>query len=141
MRTIIKKILKETTKKKTSEYLKSKGPLESSNMGLDLEDFVNLAYDGDIVQYVSEYLNELLHLTPKKEYETNAVVLFPIKDTEIFKEDTPIYSPSKEDNLLLLSSRSMQSIKEYMTTGMFVKFMNEFYNLDITKLFVKKFRY
>ena len=117
----------------------SMGPAKANeNLGISLEDFVTIVYDGDIIDYVSDYVPELLYLRNHSvsSYDYNGEG--PLRGL-VFKYVRK--HKTTRGNLVLPYALIPQSklkylieIKKLLTEEMIVEFINEFYHKDITRI-------
>lgn len=140
MRSIIRKILKEMASSNLRKELISMGPTNAKeSLGIPLEDFVSIVYDGDIIEYVSDYIPELLYLTKHSgnsyDYNGDGPLLRGLVFKYVRKHKTT------RGNVVLPYALIPQSKLEYLieiakllTEEMIVEFINEFYHKDITRI-------
>lgn len=117
----------------------SMGPVKANeNLGISSEDFFTIVYDGDIIEYVSDYIPELLYLRNHSvnSYDYNGEG--PLRGL-VFKYVRKHKTP--RGNIVLPYALIPQSKLEYLikekkllTEDMIVEFINEYYNKDITRI-------
>lgn len=117
------------------------GPLKAKQIGLSTQDFVDLVYDGDIVQYVAKHTPFLLNLTvhgreegEKKytlKYEDNRDSILNGVVIEYFPKSPP--RQPKSDAYIHLDKWTF--IKDYMTKWQVIDFLNQYYDLNIEELY------
>ena len=139
MREIIRKVIQETKTSKFIQRLKDMGPKKAKDsLGLDLDDFVRIAYDDDIIQYVSEFMYPLTRLEPSgnNAYDYNGEgPLSGLVFKYIGRHKTGLgnivpptaYIPEKKLNYLI----NMNGI---LTEKLFLEFLNEYYELNVTRI-------
>lgn len=139
MRSIIRKILKEMASTNLRKELISMGPEKAKeNLGISLEDFVRLVYDYDIVEYVSDFIPELLYLKNHSvtSYDYNGegplrglVFKYMRKHKNLRGKIVLPYALIPQSKLNYLIEE-----KELLTEEMIVEFINEYYHKDITRI-------
>jgi len=108
------------------------------SLGMDLEDFVRIVYDDDIVDYVSDFIPELTNLTlhSKKSYDYNGEgPLRGLVFTYIKRQKTRagnIVEPYA--NIPKNKLEYLIQDKQLLTEQMFLIFLNEYYDLNMTKI-------
>ena len=138
MREIIRRIIQETKISKFKQILKDMGPKKAKeSLGIELEDFVDILHDGDIVDYVLSNINELTDL---KEYGNR---LFMYNGKGPFRGTVFRYVPRQKTERLYIensyalvpsSKLSYLSSEGILTEELLIEFLNEFYDLDITEI-------
>ena len=133
------KILSEAVSQKLKNELKSLGPLESKELGITTDDYVNIVYDGNLVEYISEYLNPLLHLTITGREENGKKYI--IKAQYRGDSDSPLsgyiltYYPKNPPKIVqsegYVDPKKWEIIQKYLTKFQFMDFMNEYYELNM----------
>ena len=125
---------------KLKKELISMGPEKANeNLGISSKDFVSIVYDGDIVEYVSDYIPELLNLTKHSgnsyDYNGDGPLLRGLVFKYVRKHKTT------RGNVVLPYALIPQSKLEYLveiskllTEEMIVEFINEYYYKDITRI-------
>lgn len=137
MREIIRRIIQETKISKFKQRLKDMGPKKAKeSLGIELEDFVDIVHDGDIVDYVLININELTDLKKygnlymyngKGPFRGTVFRYVPRQKTErVYIENSYALVPS--------SKLSYLSSKGILTEELLIEFLNEFYDLDITEI-------
>lgn len=134
------KILSEAVSQKLKNELKGMGPLRAKEVGITTDDFVNIVYDGDIVQYVAKNTPFLLNLTiygrslnEKKyifKYHGDSSSVLNGTVLEYFPSNPPI-KPQSEG---WVHHNKWTFLKDYMTKWQFMDFMNEYYDLNMQEL-------
>lgn len=138
MKEIIRKVIQEAKLSKFKQRLKDMGPKKAKeSFSLELEDFVDIVHDGDIVDYVLNNINELTEL---KEYGNR---LFMYDGDGPFRGTVFRYVPrQKTERLYIENSYALvpQSKLDYLssegliTKELLIEFLNEFYDLYITRI-------
>ena len=138
MRSIIRNVLREMANTNLQRELIAMGPKNAQeSLRISLEDFVTLAYDNDIIEYVSAHIPELTDLkrysTPSYYYEgkgpLQGLVFQYVKKGKTRKGD--IVLP-----LAIVPQFKLNYLKraKLLTDEMLIEFINEYYDLDVTKI-------
>ena len=138
MREIIRKVIQETKMSKLKQRLKDMGSKKSKEYsGIGIEDFVNIVHDGDIVDYVLVNINELSNLTKY----ANGLFMYngkgPFRGTVfryVPRQKTKRLNIENSYALVPSSKLSYLSSEGILTEELLIEFLNEFYDLDITKI-------
>lgn len=137
MRSIIKRIINEAVTKKLRDTLKSVGPKEARNLtGMSIEDYVDIVYDLDAIGYVESVVPELLNLQKGRSgYSYNYNGDGPLRGT-VF-----LYASRYRTNrgrivepFAIIPRMKLNYLTEYMTKDILIDFINEFYDLDVTRI-------
>ena len=114
------------------------GPARANDFGISLDDFITIVYDNDIVEYVADYVPELLDLKNHSvtSYDYNGEG--PLRGL-VFKYMRK--HKTTRGNIVLPYALVPQSKLEYLvkitkllTEDMIVEFINEYYNKNITRI-------
>ena len=138
MRSIIRNILREMASTNLKTALIAMGPKKANeSLKISLEDYVTMAYDNDIIDYVSDHIPELTDLTryntPSYYYNGegpfSGLVFQYVKKGKTRKGD--IVLP-----LAIVPQFKLNYLKrtKLLTEEMFIEFINEFYDLNVTKI-------
>ena len=117
------------------------GPFRAKQIGLSTQDFVDIVYDGDIVQYVAKYTPFLLNLTVhgREEGEKKYVLKYQDNRDSILNGAVIEYSPSnpptqpKSEAYIYLDKWTF--LKDYMNKWQLIDFLNHYYDLNIEELY------
>lgn len=139
MRSLIRKVIREMASTNLKGALIAMGPKKAKkSLGINLEDFVSIVYDDDIVDYVSDFIPELTNLTlhSEKSYDYNGEgPLAGLVFTYIKRQKTRAgnivepYANIPKNKLEYLIKEA-----ELLTEQMFLIFLNEYYDLNMTKI-------
>lgn len=115
------------------------GPKEAQEtLGISLEDYITIAYDNDIIDYVSDHIPELTDLT---KYSNNTfdyngkgplqgLVFRYVGKRKNSKGDVVLpYAIVPQPKLTYLMAS-----EKLLTPKMFIEFINEFYEFDATRI-------
>ena len=139
MRSLIRKVIREMASTNVREQLIAMGPKNArKNLGISLEDYVTIAYDNDIIDYVSDHIPELTDLTPHS------------NNTFDYNGDGPLQGlvfkymgkrrNSRGDVVLPYvivpqpKLTYLMALEKLLTPKMFIEFINEFYEFDATRI-------
>ena len=139
MRSVIRKVIREMASTNLRNELISMGPKEAKeSLGISLEDYVTIAYDNDIIDYVSDHIPELTDLT---RYNDN------VYD---YNGDGPLQGlvfkyvwkhKNRKGNIILpyvmvpqAKLTYLMALEKLITPDMLIEFINEFYYLDATRI-------
>ena len=140
MRSIIRKVIREMASTNLRNALIAMGRKQAQkNLGISLEDYVTIIYDNDLIEYVSDYIPELLNLTKHSgnsyDYNGDGPLLRGLVFKYVRKHKTT------RGNVVLPYALIPQSKLEYLveiskllTEEMIVEFINEYYHKDITRI-------
>ena len=139
MRSLIRKIISEMAVTNLRKELISMGPKRAQEtLGISLEDYVTVAYDNDIIDYVSNHIPELTDLT---KYSNNTydydgkgplqgLVFKYVGKHKNRKGDTILpYAIIPQPKLTYL-----MALERLLTPDMLIEFINEFYELNVTRI-------
>ena len=136
-------ILSEAVSQKLKNEIKSMGPLQAKEMGITTDDYVDIVYDGNLVEYVSEYLNPLLNLTISGREENGKKYI--IKAQYRGDSDSPLsgyiltYYPKNPPRISqsegYIFGKKWEIIQKYLTKFQFMDFMNGYYDLNMQGLY------
>ena len=139
MRSIIKNLLREMASTKLQNELISMGPKEAQkSLGINLMDYITIAYDNDIVDYVSDHIPELTDLTrySNHTYDYNGrgplqgfVFRYVGKNKNERKNNEIPYAIIPRPKLGYLIDE-----EKLLTKRMIIEFINEFYDLDVIEI-------
>jgi hypothetical protein len=138
MKTLIKKILRETSNKK--EKLKSEllniGVQDAKRFGVTPTDYINIVFDGDVVSYVSHFLNPLLHLDKSgRLYMYNGYG--PFQGT-VFEYHVRKLFYQNVRRVLFIPKKKYDYIMKFMDEETLTEFLNEYYELYFDKIVPQK---
>lgn len=139
MRSLIRKVIREMAYTNVREQLIAMGPKNArENLGISLKDYVTIAYDNDIIDYVSDHIPELTDLT---KYSNN---------TFDYNGDGPLQGlvfkyvgkhKNKRGNIVIPYAivpqpklTYLMALEKLITPDMLIEFINEFYNFDVTRI-------
>ncbi len=137
MRDIIKKVLRESNREKMGDRLRSIGLQSAKNMGFSVQQFIDLAFDGDLVSYVSEYVNQLLHLEREGLFRSYYASSKGLLDGFVFT-----YKPSRNmpggselpSSIVFNIINAKKIIPDFLDKTLLLEFINEYYFLDAEKI-------
>jgi hypothetical protein len=136
MKLLIKKILRETSNKKLKTEFLNMGVEGAKELGVSPTDYINIVFDGDVVSYVSHFLNDLLHLNI---YSSGKLYMHngdgPFRGT-VFEYQK--YKPSNEDvrRIVVIPKPKYDYLMKFMDKETLTEFLNEYYNLFFDKIVV-----
>ena len=117
----------------------SMGPKEAQeNLGISLEDYITIAYDNDIIDYVSNHIPELTNLTKysNNTYDYNGRgplqgLVFRYVGKHKNREGNTIspYAIIPQPKLTYL-----MALEKLLTPHMLIDFINEFYELNVRRI-------
>jgi hypothetical protein len=105
---------------------------------LGVTDYVNIVFDGDVISYVSHFLNDLLHLNI---YSSGKLYMHdgdgPFQGT-VFEYQK--YKPFNEDirRIVVIPKTKYDYIMKFMNEETLTEFLNEYYDLYFDKIVVQK---
>ena len=124
---------------KLQNELISMGPKEAQeSLGMSLEDYITIAYDNDIIDYVSDHIPELTNLTRSgpQSYDYNGEGPMRGQVFHFVGKHT-----NKKGNLVLpyvaipqMKLTYLIASEKQLTPGMLMKFVNEFYKKNVTRI-------
>ena len=135
MRSIIRNILREMASTNLKTALIAMGPKKANeSLKISLEDYVTIVYDNDIIDYVSDHIPELTDLTKysNNTYDYNGKG--PLQGL-VFKYVGKY--KTKMGNIIsphAVIPRSKLLHLELLTQEMLIEFINEFYELNVTRI-------
>lgn len=135
------KILSEAVSQKLKNELKGMGPLRAKEVGINTDDFVNIVYDGDIVEYVAKNTPFLLNLTVhgREEGEKKYVLKYQDNRDSILNgvviEYFPKAPPRQPESNAYIHIDKWTFLKDYMTKWQLIDFLNQYYDLNIGELY------
>jgi len=139
MRSIIKKVIREMASSNLRKELISMGPKEAQeNLGISLEDYITIAYDNDIIDYVSDHIPELTNLSQHSIYTFDyngkgplqGLVFRYVRKHKNREGDTILpYAIIPQPKLTYLIA-----LEKLITPDMLIEFINEFYELNVTRI-------
>ena len=138
MRTLIKKILRETSNNKLKTEFLNMGVQDAKQLGVSPTDYINIVFDGDVVSYVSHFLNDLLHLNI---YSSGKLYMHdgdgPFQGT-VFEYQK--YKPFNEDirRIVVIPKKKYDYIMKFMNEETLTEFLNEYYDLYFDKIVPQK---
>jgi hypothetical protein len=138
MRELIKKILKETSSKKLKSEFLNMGVEGAKRLGVSPTDYLNIVFDGDVVSYVSHFLNPLLHLNI---YSSGKLYMHdgdgPFQGT-VFEYDVRKPFNQNVRRVLLIPKKKYDYIMKFMNEETLTEFLNEYYELYFDKIVPQK---
>lgn len=139
MRSTIRRIIREMASTNLRKELISRGPKKAQeSFGMSLEDYVNIVYDGNIIEYVANNIPELTDLRKHSinSYDYNGrgplqgLVFTYAGKHKNRKGDivSPYVSIPVSKITYLIASEKL------LTPEMFIEFINDFYYLDAKRI-------
>jgi hypothetical protein len=149
MRTLIKKILRETSNNKLKTEFLNMGVEGAKQLGVSPTDYINIVFDGDVISHVSHFLNPLLHLDKSGRWymyngdgPLQGGVFEYVVSPGVFKKigNDYIYNPSNKDIIrtVWIYQKKYDYIMKFMDEGSLTRFLNEYYNLFFHKIVPQK---
>ena len=139
MRSLIRKVIREMAYTNVREQLIAMGPKNArENLGISLKDYVTIAYDNDIIDYVSDHIPELTNLTQHSNYTFDYNGDGPLQGL-VFKYVGK--HKNKRGNIVIPYAivpqpklTYLMALEKLLSPKMFIDFINEFYNFDVTRI-------
>lgn len=134
----MKYLITESQHNKLKYEFLDMGVEKAKRLGVTPTDYINIVFDGDVVSYVSHFLNDLLNLDI---YSSGRTYMFngngPFQGT-VFEYQT--YKPLNKDvrRILLIPKTKYDYIMKFMDEESLSEFLNEYYELYFDKIVVQK---
>ncbi len=139
MRSTIRRILREMASTNLRKELISRGPKKAQeSFGMSLEDYVNIVYNGNIIEYVANNIPELTDLKKHSiySYDYNGRgplqgLVFRYRGKHTYRNGNIVlpYASIPESKITYLIA-----LEKLLTPELLIKFINEFYDLDVTRI-------
>ena len=110
----------------------------AKQLGVFSSDYINIVFNGDVVSYVSHFLNDLLHLNI---YSSGKLYMHdgdgPFRGT-VFEYQK--YKPLNKDirRILVIPKTKYDYIMKFMNEETLTEFLNEYYDLYFDKIVIQK---
>jgi len=140
-----KKILKEERSKRLKSELLRIGVFQAKRMGLSIEDFINIVFDGNLKNYIEHYMDPILNLK-KQTYRTSFLYrgrrwgtetqLSRLFDGVVF-EYVPLHENSNGRKIyphINIPEIKWNFIKIFLEQQTLLTFLNDYYDLDAIKI-------
>ena len=138
MKETIRKVLKEISNQKLKKEFLDMGVEGAKKMGVSPTEYIDIVFDGDIVSYVSHFLNDLLHLDI---YSSGKLYMFngegPFQGT-VF--EYKVYKPINKGvrKVVSIPKKKYDHIMKFMDKEALSDFINEYYKIDFNRIVVER---
>lgn len=132
MRNTIRRILKEAAKNNLKDILKKVGLLKARDLGIDSDLFLQILFDGKLIDYVKSVVPEMTQLTSYNlsrvsktfEYEGSS----PTFKKLLKKGQTTVFTVGPNENIGM-NAEIYLHLEKYMTPKMIIDFIKEYYEI------------